>query len=283
MSRLSTSAERPDPCGGMSDCEMPSPRNYPKVTPRRPPGLRLHHHIKVFWIGKRHPTAADLNPFLQVRKAKVLAALQYLKHHNHLYGDIAINFSMTDRWSEDFVPSDLQENIIFLDEPDNQEREGYTVNLQHGNYENDLQAAQDETFSIGDDAVFTTGSVSTDINGERQDPNIRMLNTLFDVITERLHPPRTPGTGANDSAILPLPHGSNPPILAYRIHGTATLVDHWTDPCFFTAAFPTLFPTGVGGHLDERDIPVSLSAFAEWALSHHSRRYAPFMRIMRNS
>ncbi|KUL81745.1 hypothetical protein ZTR_11197 [Talaromyces verruculosus] len=87
---------------------------------------------------------------------------------------------MTDRWSEDFVPSDIQDNIICLDELDHQECEGYTVNLQHGtcNYENDLQ---DETFGNGDDAVFTTGSVSTDINGERQDPNIHMLNTLFDV------------------------------------------------------------------------------------------------------
>jgi hypothetical protein len=117
---------------------------------------------------------------------------------------------MTDRWSEDFVPSDVQDNIICLDELDHQEREGYTVNLQHGNYENDLQAAQDETFDNSEDAVFTTGSVSTDINGERQDPNIRMLNTLFDVVTERLHPPRTPGSGANDSATMPLPLGSNP-------------------------------------------------------------------------
>ncbi|OQD79588.1 hypothetical protein PENANT_c047G11186 [Penicillium antarcticum] len=28
----------------------------------------------------------------------------------------------------------------------------------------------------------------------------------------------------------------------------------------------------VGGNLDERNIPVSLSALAEWALSYHSRR-----------
>ena len=133
---------------------------------------------------------------------------------------------MIDRWSEDFVLSDIQDNIICLDELDHQEREGYTVNLQHGNYENDLRAAQERRLPNDYDAVFTTGSVSTDINGERQDPNIRMLNSLFDVVTERLHPPRTSGSGVNASAAMPLPLGPNPPILAYRIHGTATLVDH---------------------------------------------------------
>jgi len=45
----------------------------------------------------------------------------------------------------------------------------------------------------------------------------------------------------------------------------------WEDP-LFTCAFPTLFPTGAGGHLDARAQKVSLEAFAKWALKHHSRR-----------
>ncbi|KAF5855657.1 hypothetical protein ETB97_008830 [Aspergillus alliaceus] len=60
------------------------------------------------------------------------------------------------------------------------------------------------------------------------------------------------------------------PVISHTIRGEATLVDHWTDPHYFTAAFPTLFPTGIGGHLDERSIPVSLVAFADWALRHHT-------------
>lgn len=31
---------------------------------------------------------------------------------------------------------------------------------------------------------------------------------------------------------------------------------HWLDICYFTAAFPTLFPKGIRCHLDERAIPV---------------------------
>jgi hypothetical protein len=52
------------------------------------PELRLDNLIKVFWLGKRAPADADLKPFLQVRKDKVLAALQYLVQHNHLYHDL---------------------------------------------------------------------------------------------------------------------------------------------------------------------------------------------------
>ena len=39
---------------------------------------------------------------------------------------------MIDNWTEQFVPTELQEqdNIICLNEADHHEREGYTVNLQ---------------------------------------------------------------------------------------------------------------------------------------------------------
>jgi hypothetical protein len=47
------------------------------------------------------------------------------------------------------------------------------------------------------------------------------------------------------------------------IHGQAALLNHWYDSYYFTAAFPTLFPMGIGGHLDQHDIHVSLVAFAE--------------------
>jgi hypothetical protein len=45
------------------------------------------------------------------------------------------------------------------------------------------------------------------------------------------------------------------------IHGQAALLSHWHDSYYFTAAFPTLFPMGVGGHLDQHNNPVSLAAF----------------------
>jgi hypothetical protein len=239
------------------------------------PELTLHSLIKVFWLGPRPPKDSDLTPFLLVRKVKVLAALQYLVQYNHLYRHLTINRPMIDDWTDDFIPPELRDSIICLDEPDHCEREGYTVDLQEGNYENDLQAAQDSGCDVNISEPFITGSVSTDINGERQDPNLRVLDALFSVVADR-QPTLSEGisTGKRVRNTRTLGHPKMP-IISYTIHGQATLVDHWSDPHYFTAAFPTLFPTGIGGHLDERTIPVSLEAFAEWALSHHSRRCLP--------
>lgn len=196
----------------------------------------------MFWLGARPPKDSDLSPFLLVRKAKVLAALQYLVQYNRLYHNLIINQPMIDDWSDDFIPPELRDSIVCLDEPDHHKREGYTVDLQTGNYENDLQAAQDSACDVDVSEPFITGSVSTDINGERQDPNLLVLDALLRTITNR---------------------SPEMPVISYTIHRQAIMVDHWSDPHYFTAAFPTLFPAGIGGHLDERAIPVSLGAFAE--------------------
>jgi hypothetical protein len=183
---------------------------------------------------------------------------------------------MIDDWSDDFIPPELRDSIICLDEPDHHERQGYTVNLEAGNYENDLQAAQDSAGDVNIGEPFITGSVATDINGERQDPNLRVLDALFNVVANKQPTLREePWPGKSVRNTRPLGH-PRMPVISYTIHGQATLVNHWSDPHYFTAAFPTLFPTGTGGHLDGRTIPVSLEAFAEWSLSHHSRRCLPF-------
>lgn len=113
-----------------------------------------------------------------------------------------------------------------------------------------------------------TGSVSTDINGERQDPNVRMLNTVHHLMHAR-HNSSTPFQQRID------PPPAYVPTIRYTIQGQATLLNQWQDSHYFLAAFPTLFPMGVGRHIDTHAIPVSLSAFADWALRHHTRRHGP--------
>ena len=238
------------------------------------PELRLDNLIKVFWLGQRAPGHADLKPFLQVRKDRVLAALRYLVQHNHLYRDLTINHAMMDSWSDEFIPPEIHDNIICLGSSDHHEREGYTVRLQTGNYENDLHAAQDAIFDPEDHEPLISSSVYTDVNGERQDPNARMIDALREVVSRN-------GCGISESALaaedvidcLDSRRGTMPTI-SYAIRGQSALMNNWEDPCYFTAAFPTLFPTGTGGHQDKRAVPVSLAAFAEWALNHHSRRQA---------
>jgi hypothetical protein len=52
------------------------------------------------------------------------------------------------------------------------------------------------------------------------------------------------------------------------------LINSFTEPDYFTAAFPTLFPFGIGGHLGDangnRPETISLKAFAKYAMLHHS-------------
>jgi hypothetical protein len=86
-----------------------------------------------------------------------------------------------DGWTDEFIPAELQNNILTLDKIDHYEREGYTVSLESGNYENDLQAAQDiNSFDSRHNDPLITGSVSTDINGARQNPDLRQMDGLLD-------------------------------------------------------------------------------------------------------
>jgi hypothetical protein len=81
---------------------------------------------------------------------------------------------MMDDWSDDFIPPEIRDNIICLGSSDHHEREGYTVSLQIGNYENDFHAVQDALVDADDHDALISASFYTDINGERQDPNVRL-------------------------------------------------------------------------------------------------------------
>jgi hypothetical protein len=183
---------------------------------------------------------------------------------------------MIEDWSAEFIPPEIANNIIHIENHDHHEREGYTVSLQTGNYENDFDAAQDEAFLASDDDPLVTGSVYTDVNGERTDPNLRLIDSLLGVVTGNTR--WVDESDDTDQAVDSSDEHDhehrqrNLPTITYTIRGQATLMNNWEDPHYFTGAFPTLFPNGIGGHLDKRPIAVSLNAFAQWALNHHSRR-----------
>jgi hypothetical protein len=180
---------------------------------------------------------------------------------------------MIEDWADEFVPPEIADNIICIDNPDHHEREGYTVSLQSGNYENDLHSAQDEAFDTNNNDPFITGSVYTDVNGERTDPTLRLIDSLLGVVTGNSSRVDEFTQAADDSHEYEHTQmQKNLPTISYNIRGQATLMSSWENPHYFTGAFPTLFPNGLGGHLDKRSVPVSLTAFAQWALNHHSRR-----------
>lgn len=156
---------------------------------------------------------------------------------------------MIDGWSDEFIPNEIQDNIITLDKVDHHEREGYSVNLESGNYENDLKPRKTVAPLVLHSGLLMTGSVSTDINGAYQNPDLRLVDTLLDVVSaqKNLDP-------------LYINRDKNLPTLSYKLRGKCTLLSHWIDPSYFTAAFPCLFPKDIGGHLDDRERSVSLGA-----------------------
>jgi hypothetical protein len=71
----------------------------------------------------------------------------------------------------------------------------------------------------------------------------------------------------------------DPPLLhvSYQTAHELPLINSYTDPGYFTAAFPTLFPFGIGGHLGDvngsRPETISLQTFAKYTMLHHSLLY----------
>jgi hypothetical protein len=139
------------------------------------PDLRFQDILKVFWMGKCTP---DLNPFLVIRKKRVLSALQWLVVHHSQYHDITVNHSS---WPEEFIPEQISANITPMLTSDHSEREGYVANLQSDNFENDLQAVAKD-MSSDDNAIFTSGSLCTDLDGNRVNEDLHLLETLASVV-----------------------------------------------------------------------------------------------------
>lgn len=241
------------PGGRMSPANYHALRGHFIIIPQDPkpllqilpsPDLQFTEIIKVFWLGNRAPTDDDLRPFLIVRKSKVLAALQYLIQHNPLYGDVTVAHSTIYNWPDEFIPSDLQQQVISLDETDHNERVGYSVNLQEGNCENDWQAAEDGSDHLTRNSLPVTASVTVDVNGERQNPDMRLLHTMNTLIGDSspdVQPRFTPA-GHMDQTGLSYDTHRCPPVIEYGVRGQALLLNQWQDHHYFTSASLHFFP-----------------------------------------
>jgi hypothetical protein len=226
------------------------------------PQLQLHDYIKVVWQGKTGPTVDDLKPFMEVRKKKVISALLWLCEHNPLYESVTINHELIDQWADTFIPPILQEGVVDLpEEEDSAERGTYAGDMDEF-AENDLHHSLSEMA----DGTIASGAVYSDVEGHRQNPELKMVLALMDMITKS-DERQSNADGARETVEVP--------VITWKGDGTQVLMNDYEDAEYFTGAFPTLFPYGRGGHMpasDERGIPVSLEAWARWSLSHHSRR-----------
>lgn len=102
--------------------------------------------------------------------------VQYLIQHNVLYQGVTICHSV--------IASNLEEQVI-LGEADSGERAEYTVDLRKYNYENDWQAAEDNLDLSTKGILLGTSPVTTDINGDCQNSDFRLLNTMYALVNDQ--------------------------------------------------------------------------------------------------
>jgi hypothetical protein len=209
------------------------------------PQLRFHDHIRIVWTGKTEPTMDDLKPFVEIRKAKVIQALLWLCEHNPLYKAVEINHELINQWSESFVPPVLQEAVVYVPEDrDSDERGTYSGDME-GLSENDLHNALDDMA----DGTIASGAVYSDVEGQRQIPELKMVMALMEMVD------RPQGSEQADQV----------PVITWAGNGHV-LMNDYEDSEYFTGAFPTLFPYGIGGHMpppSERGTAVSLETWGK--------------------
>ncbi|KAF7586257.1 hypothetical protein BBP40_009194 [Aspergillus hancockii] len=140
-----------------------------------------------------------------------------------------------ENWPDYFVPSTMQQDIICLDVTDHDERAGYSVDLQEVNF---------------------------DLSGNRYNHGLRLISTIQSLNEQSWEVrPQFISAGHMAQATSSSPHHRSP--VEHGVRGQALLLNQWQEPHFFTSAFPTLFPIGKGGHLDDRDVAVSLAGLAK--------------------
>ena len=241
--------------------------------------LRDHTTITVSWDRGAPPSEENLARFCSVDKAKVVNALLWLCAHNPGYKSVVVDYSVLDSWPDHHIPQEIRDAFITLgsepgsrDAPVEDEREGYALSLQDGLFENELDAEVEDA----EPGSILSRSFFSDLHG--QDPNSTpaTLASLQAILKEQ----DSARSGESDAIDVQLDRDSAPndnsrlPHISYKTTEHLPPMNAFTDPDYFTAAFPTLFPFGIGGHLGDangdRPEVVSLKTFARYTMFHHS-------------
>ena len=243
--------------------------------------LRDHTTITVSWDRGAPPSEENLARFCSVDKAKVANALLWLCANNPVYKAVVVDYSVLDSWPDHHIPQDIRDAFITLGAKAGSqealvedEREGYATSLQDGLFENELDAEVEDA----EPGSILSRSFFSDLHGQDLHSTPATLASLQAILQERDSNdsgPRKDHTvdGQEDEGGAPnrrtrLPH------ISYNTTQHLPLINAFTDPDYFTAAFPTLFPFGIGGHLGDangdRPEEISLKAFAIYTMLHHS-------------
>src|SRR5271163_572194 len=188
------------------------------------PDLQFHDHIRIIWTGKTEPTVDDLKPFVEVRKEKVIRALLWLCQHNILYKSVTINHELIDQWAESFIPPVLQEAVVNVPEASDSDERGTYAGDMDGFAENDLHNALDDMA----DGTIASGAVYSDVEGHRQNPELKMVMALMEMIDRPGE--RTSDADASEAVEIP--------VITWVSDGRPVLMNDYEDPAICLLAQP---------------------------------------------
>lgn len=264
---------------GHSVAVRQDPSQLLKILPTR--RLQDHTTITVSWDRASPPSEENLARFCSISKAKVLNALLWLCVNNPVYKPVVVDYSVLNSWPDHHIPQEIQDAFITLDSESapqdailEDEREGYATSLENGLFENELDAEVEEV----EPGTILSRSFFSDLHGQDLGSTPATLASLQAILQDR----GPEDLGLNEVQIINGPDSeadmtnshSAVPHISYKASHELPLINSFTDPDYFTAAFPTLFPFGIGGHLGDakgdRPEEVSLKAFAKYAMLHHS-------------
>lgn len=238
--------------------------------------LRDHTTITVSWDREAPPSEENLARFCSVDKAKVVNALVWLCANNPVYKSVVVDYSVLDSWPDHHIPQEIRDAFITLgpkpgstDALVQDEREGYATSLQVGLFENELDA---EVEDAEPGSILSRSFFFSDLHGQDLNSTPATLASLQAILQEHDSDHSDPSRAINEDGAPS--DNSRLPHISYKTTQHLPLMSAFTDPDYFTAAFPTLFPFGIGGHLGdangERPEEVSLKAFARYAMLYHS-------------
>jgi hypothetical protein len=262
---------------GHSVAVRQDPSRLLKILPTR--RLRDHITITVSWDRGTPPSEENLVRFCSVNKARVSNALLWLCANNPVYRSVTIDYSVLDSWPEHHIPQEIRDTFIALGSkagskksPVMDEREGYATSLQDGLFENDLDAEVEDA----EPGSIISRSFFSDLHGQEAHPTPATLATLQAILQETSDRSlSTDNEHGDDEDNDQAPDDVRcPPHISYKTSQDLPLINSFTEPDYFTAAFPTLFPFGIGGHLGDangnRPETISLKAFVTYAMLHYS-------------
>jgi hypothetical protein len=264
---------------GHSVAVRQDPSELLKILPTR--RLRDRTTITVSWDRGTPPSEENLARFCSVDKTKVLNALLWLCVNNPVYKSVIIDNNVLDSWPDHHIPQEIRDAFVTLGSesdstatPLEDEREGYATSLQDGLFENELDAEVEDV----EPGTILSRSFFSDLHGQDLHPTPATLASLQAILQEQDADGSTPNeehtTNDPDSEAGTSNNYSQLPHISYKTTRELPLINSFTDPDYFTAAFPTLFPFGIGGHLGDakgdRPEEISLKAFAKYTMLHHS-------------